>query len=286
MNNQIIILAGFLGLFGIGCALALRMGVSRWQCKSAALIEKLKTAARTKGMVSFRDFDCLPAPVAAYFRFALREGQAMIRTTTIGHEGKFCLNEKWIPFVSQQHFAACPPSFVWDATMKMNRWITVCVRDSYLSRSGVMSAKILALFPVVNAHDDAHLNTSELMRYLAELAWLPTALLPTKNLRWTPINDQKAMATLRDGDTTVSLEFSFAPGGEITGIFAPARPYENKGDYKFFPWTGRYWNYQSRNGVMIPLEAEVAWQMPEGHRSYFKCEITSIQYEYSNSAAN
>lgn len=243
------------------------------------MFEKLKHVAETNTeTVSFQDFDRLPATVAAYFRFALRDGQKRIRTAKIRHEGQFTLNNKWVPFASLQHFSSHPAGFVWDAKLKMNRFLNVRVRDSFLGGRGAMKVKLLALFSIMDAHDDANLDAGSLMRYLAEAAWLPTALLPSENLRWTPIDDRRALATLTDGDTTVSLEFTFNESGEILSFFAPARIYSTKGETKELPWVGRLWNYQERSGMMIPLEGEVAWQMPEGDAPYYKGKMVDVQY--------
>jgi len=272
-----------LGLMGACTAWLLRSRATKWKRETDAMVEKLKAAATNatanSKTVSFHDFDVLPAPVAAYFRFALKEGQARIRTARIRHEGEFCLNDKWIPFASTQHFSSHPAAFVWDAKMEMNPFLNVRVRDSYLNGRGAMSAKVLSLISVMDARDDTNLDAGSLLRYLAEAAWLPTALLPSENLQWTPIDDAKALATLSDGNTTVSLEFTFNERGEISSFFAPARVYSIKGETKEFPWAGRLWNYQERNGMMIPLEGEVSWQMPQGNTPYYKGRIVGVQYD-------
>lgn len=279
MKNQIKMLAA-VGVLGAGGAWILRSRAAKWKRETDAMIEAVKHAATANNdLVSFRDFDALPAPVAAYFRFALQDGQARIRLATIRHEGQFSLNNKWVPFASVQHFSSRPAAFVWAAKLKMNGLLNVRVRDSYVNGRGGMKVKMQALFSIMDAHDDAHLDKGSLMRYLAELAWLPTALLPSENIHWTPIDDNKALATLTDGETTVSLEFTFNERGEITEFYAPARVYSTKGETKEFPWRGRLWNYQDRNGVMIPLEGEVSWQMPQGNEPYYKGKIVDVEYD-------
>ena len=281
MKNQIKTLAT-LGVLGASCAWLLRSRAAKWQRESDAMIERLNAAATNispNETLSFSDFDDLPAPVAAYFRFALQDGQKQIRTATIRHEGQFSLNKKWVPFASTQHFSAHPAGFVWDAKLKMNRFLNVRVRDSFWNGRGAMKVKLLALFSVMDAHDDAALDAGSLMRYLAEAAWLPTALLPSENLKWATIDDRRALATLSDGATTVALEFTFNERGEISEFFAPARVYSTKGELKSFPWRGRLWNYQERNGVMIPLEGEVSWQMPQGNEPYNRGKIVDVEYD-------
>lgn len=279
MKNQIKILA-VLGGFVAGGAWLLRARGATWRRETDAMIEKLeREATENDEPVSFRDFEALPAPVAAYFRFALTDGQKRIRNATVRHEGQFTLGDKWIPFVSTQHFSSSPAAFVWDAKMRMNALLSVRVRDSFLGGRGAMKVKLLALFPLVDEHDDAQLDAGSLMRYLAESVWLPTALLPSENLEWTPLDAHRARATLKSGDTTVSLEFSFEESGEISGFFTPARVHSLKGQTKELPWSGRLWNYERRNGMMIPLQGEVSWQMPEGDVPYYRGKIVALQFD-------
>ena len=45
------------------------------------------------------------------------------------------------------------------------------------------------------------------------------------------------------------------------------------------PWRGRFWNYQERGGMIVSLDAEVAWLPPEGEKPYWRGHITEISYE-------
>ncbi len=157
--------------------------------------------------------------------------------------------------------------------------MSVRMRDSYVAGRGLMTAKVLSLVSVMNAHDNPKLDAGALQRYLAEAAWLPTALLPNENLKWTAIDDRKALTTLSNSGTTVSLEFSFNETGEIIGVFAPERFRETNSEYKPFPWAGRFPNYQEKSGMMIPTEGEVEWQMPERTSPYWKGKIVTSPTE-------
>ncbi len=75
----------------------------------------------------------------------------------------------------------------------------------------------------------------------------------------------------------VSLEFRFNDAGEITEVFTPARFYGTGGEYKTLPWLCRLSNYEERGGMMIPIEGEAEWQMPEGAAPYFKGQITAFE---------
>ena len=283
MNNRTKLSLTSLGLLGAGVGFALRVSAANWKAETARIVEKLKQSALSNKttLVSFNDFGNLPAPVARYFRFALQEDQPVIQTARIQHKGEFQLNGKWIPFESVEHFSANPPAFLWDAKMSLNPLMSIRVRDGYSSGQGSMVAKIFSVYPVVSAGGkDERLALGALQRYLAESAWQPTALLPSENLQWSPIDENRALATLTDSGLTVSLEFTFNEKGEITNTFSPARYYEKNGEYKLFPWAGRFWNYQKYSGMMIPIEGEVAWHLPEGLMPYWRGHLTEAEYEF------
>ena len=261
----------------------LTFGFGQWNFNRAtdeAIAEMRPTTNQNAEIVSFNDLENLPAPVARYFRFALKDGQPIKHRAEIKHTGEFNMAEKWIPFESTEHFSSDPPAFLWDADMEMNPLMNVRVRDGYSHGRGKMQGKILGLLSVVNANGgDPKLASGALQRYLAESAWQPSALLPSKNLKWESIDENRALATLTDSGVTVSLEFTFNEKGEIVGAFSPARFREINGEYKPFPWAGRFWNYQERGGMMIPIEGEVEWQMPERKLPYWRGRVAEVIYE-------
>lgn len=116
---------------------------------------KLKQYARNNGdkIVSFADLHDLPVPVLRFFRFALKEGREPIGTAKVREKGEFDLNDKWIPFESEQHFSAGSAAFIWDANMDINPLMNVPVRDAYLANRGSMKVKTLLLWTVVDVEN-------------------------------------------------------------------------------------------------------------------------------------
>jgi hypothetical protein len=47
------------------------------------------------------------------------------------------------------------------------------------------------------------------------------------------------------------------------------------------PWRGRFWNYEERDGMRVPLDGEVAWLLPEGDKSYWRGHITDLEYAFA-----
>jgi hypothetical protein len=278
-----------LSLLGIGLTGAIvggtvRRGSTGWDNKTSELIGKLqppKLLSRPR-VVNFKDFERLPAPVAKYFRLVLKDGQPIIRSARIIHSGKFNISGKengWSFFKSTQYYSSNPPGFVWDANIKMAPLINVWVRDAYVAGQGSIQAKVLSVVSVADERDKPELNAGSLMRYLAEAVWLPTALLPSEGVKWKGIDQNTALATLSDGETTVSLEFRFNQKGEITSVFSHERFRDVKGKYELAAWAGYFGNYEERNGMYIPIEGEVEWQLASGALPYWKGRIIEVEYE-------
>lgn len=120
----------------------------------------------------------------------------------------------------------------------------------------------------------------ELMRFLAETAWYPTALLPSQGVRWEAVDGSSARATLADESTEVTLLFRFHDAGPIASVRAEARGRAVDGRIVPTPWEGRWSSYEVRNDILIPLEGEVSWLLPEGPKPYWRGRITTIRYGF------
>lgn len=282
-QTKFALLAG-LGLFGTGFGLAFWTNFSRWNAETARLIGKIQneTVLPQRKTVSFDEFEPLPAPVAKYLRLVLKENQPIIKTARIEQKGEFLLNDNWIPFTANEYFSIHPAAFLWDANMDMNPLLNVRVRDAFLDGKGSTKAKIASLLTVADAKNAPELDTGALQRFLGEAAWIPTALLPSENLSWSAIDERRALATLTESGTTVSLEFRFNEKGEIAEVYAPERFRETNGRFEKTPWRGRFWNYEERNEMLIPTEAEVEWQMEEKNVPYWKGRVENAVYEFAD----
>ncbi|MFY9270166.1 MAG: DUF6544 family protein [Candidatus Manganitrophaceae bacterium] len=69
--------------------------------------------------------------------------------------------------------------------------------------------------------------------------------------------------------------------GLMSGVRAGARYRTVNGVLVATPWQGRFWNYEVRNGMRIPLEGEVAWEPPEGLWPYWRGRVTEIVYQFA-----
>ena len=231
-----------------------------------------------------RELEGLPAPVQRYFYAVLKEGQPLVAAVRVEHTGTFNMSEngeQWKPFKSIQRVITQHPGFVWHARIQMAPAMTVYVHDAYAAGEGLLTAKLFGLLTVMKQPSTPELAQGELMRFLAETAWYPTALLPSQGAFWEAIDDTRARVTLADGQTTVKLMFRFDAQGLISSVRSEGRYREVDGIQAATPWQGHFWNYEMRDGILIPLEGEVAWMLKEGPKPYWKGRIQQIEYEYA-----
>ncbi|WP_373524767.1 DUF6544 family protein [Nostoc sp.] len=274
-----IAIIGVLILVCIG--LAILYGGYRWQIDTDKLRAKLASRRRTiePKIYDPEELEGLPDPVQRYFRTVLTDGQPIVAEVSLSQTGQFNLNEmedKWNPFTATQLVITQRLGFDWDARIQMAPGLNAFVHDAYLLGEGNLHASLLGLVTVADVHGTPEADQGELMRFFAEAAWYPTALLPSQGVYWEMIDDTSARATLTDGATTVSLVFQFNADGTIATMRAEAR---HRDKLTAMPWGGRFWEYSVRNEMLIPLESEVGWEYPEGTRLYFKGRITEINYE-------
>jgi hypothetical protein len=227
----------------------------------------------------------LPAPVQRYFRVVLKEGQSIVSAVTVEHIGTFNLSEtgeQWKPFTSTQRVITRRPGFDWKGRMEIMPGLPVRVHDAYIAGEGILQATLLGLLSLVELRGTPEVAQSELMRFLAETAWYPTALLPSQGVLWEAVDDLCAKATLKDGETTVTMLFRFNENSLIESVRAEARGRIVAGKVIPTPWEGRWSNYEFRHGMCIPLEGEVAWMLPEGPKPYWRGRITKLVYEFTS----
>jgi hypothetical protein len=276
---------GILILASIGIAVI--YGKYRWQIDTANLRAKF---ARGRQIIepkfySQTELEGLPAPVQRYFQKVLKDGQPMVAAAKVSQRGQFNMSEtevKWNPFTATQIAIAQPPGFDWDGHIQIVPGLNTLVHDTYRLGVGNLHASLLGLFTVAAMHDTPELNQGELMRFFAEAAWYPTALLPSQGVLWEAIDDNSALGTLTDAKTTVLIVFRFNAEGTIDTFRAEARYGTFNGKLSAMPWVGRMWEYAVRDGMYIPLNGEVGWERPEGTWLYFKGQITEIDYEFAS----
>ena len=274
-------LLALLLLLAIGAAI---YGSRRWEQGTREILTQLEAARISPASAGYdaRELEGMPAPVQRYFRLALQDGQPIVTAASVTHTGTFNMSataEQWRPFTSTQRVITLRPGFDWAARIMMLPGVPAHVHDAYIAGEGLLRGALFGLVPVVHIAGTPEIARGELLRFFAEAAWYPTALLPSQGVRWEAVDDTSARATLTDGSLAVTMLFRFNATGLIDTARAESRARVVDGKTESAPWQGRFWNYTERDGMQVPLDGEVAWMLPEGAKPYWRGTSTALSYE-------
>lgn len=276
--------------FSIGAVAALlaaanAVGSLSWSSQLARLTRRLETWEPSEVTPYDKDeLKDLPPPVQRYLRSALTDGQKIITTVRLQQDGWFNLSEKgerWVRFRAEQRVVPRPAGFVWNARMTIAPGFPIRVVDAYTAGEGTLVASLWGLLPVAKQEPSPELAVGELIRFLAEAIWYPTALLPSQGVSWRAIDDRRAMAQLSDGHATAELLFEFGDDHLVRTIRCKSRPRLTQGRTVPAPWLVRVGNYTRLHGMLIPLEGSVGWIVEGKLRPYFRGKITRIEFEFA-----
>lgn len=269
----------------IAFGIALLIGRSRErlkldQLKLELLQQPSQSASKT---VDFDRLAGLPPPVQRYFRHVLTDGQPIVQQVTLQQVGvlRTSLTEaSWSSFTARQTVIPPAVSFVWNAKVKLPLTARIRVLDSFIAGVGAGRVSLLSAFPLSSESGSPELNSGALHRYLAEAVWYPTALLPQAGVKWSPIDDELAIATLTESRITVLLVFRFNNAAEVISIYTPTRFRCFEGDYQQMPWEGHFDNYHRKDGMYVPLYGEVGWYSDETLKLSWKGHVADVQYQF------
>lgn len=250
-------------------------------------VDELRADTESAGdaVVSDADWADLPAPVQRYLDTVLEDGQKFVESAHLQQRGEFRLggpDASWRSLEATQYVTVSPPGFVWDAEIDVFPLIPARVLDMYKRGQGILKARLLSAIPVADAGPSPEMDHGELVRYLAEAVWYPTALLPANGVEWTAIDDHSARATLEHEGVTASVVFHFDENDEVVRVTTERYRQE---DDSFAPWTGYFREYERRSGMRIPTAGTVEWNLPDANLEYWRASIDEIEYQWADSAA-
>jgi len=119
----------------------------------------------------------------------------------------------------------------------------------------------------------------EMMRYLAELASAPDAILQNPYLVWRVLHQDRLSVSLDSGSARAEIEIGLDREGRIFSVFAPDRPRKEDARFVERPWSGRFSNYRRHAGRWLPFSGEVGWELGGEEFIAWRGELTSWSFE-------
>ena len=222
----------------------------------------------------------LPEPVQRYLSYAQVIGKEPIRTVRLKQQGfmRQQPDQKWLPLVAEQYFTTNPPAFLWHCTIRPFPLVSISATDQFSDGHGNMLIKLWSFITVGDARSP-EMDQGELQRYLGEMVWFPTAWL-TNAIQWQAMDAHSVKATFHQQSVPASVVLHFDEQDQLTHVTAE-RYMEEHGHYRLEPWSVHVQQYYEVSGMWIPTKVEVTWHLASGDFTWFRVEITEIEYNQS-----
>lgn len=227
----------------------------------------------------YSEIDSLPAPVQKYFRFAIKEGTAKPRFVRIKQSGKFKTNvgAEFKDLTAVQYSISSEPGFIWSGDINFADVIWIRGIDTYFEDTGSLLIKFMSGITISNESGE-EVAQAQVVRWLLEGLWYPSALLPSENLSWSPIDSTSAEIKFKKNNIEINVLVSFNEDGSIEQVKTKRYMTTNAGPM-LTDYTGYFSEYEEINGITIPTHGEVEWNMEDRDFRYGKFDIDKIEFD-------
>ena len=253
-----------------------RLFVRRW-------INRMLNAVGKEALPHFSSklSESLPAPIQRYLHYSLKEGQPNIRYAVVKQRARFRhrVDGPWFTVKATEYISGMEPGFVWDAVLTHHPLWWRTAKLGYTEGEGHGHIKLFGAI-TLEEFEGPETSISMLFRFLSELVWLPTGLLPTRTLTWHSIDANTARAVIRDAENSVEATFHVNGLGQIHRIVTTSKYRDLKSGFEQATFTLECKEYREVEGVMIPTEVIFIWNLPTGDFEYGQFKVVDITYYY------
>ena len=219
----------------------------------------------------------LPKPVKKWLRLHNIKHQQPIDKAYMTQDIKMRLGQDkpWMKATAKQYVTTKEPGFIWKVLVKMMPGVHISGRDRYIYGQGEMLIKVMSFLKVVDSKG-IEMDQGTLLRYLAEICWVPTAAL-NDYITWEDIDDHHAKAIMSYKDITADGIFEFNDEGHMIS-FEALRYGEFDGIYQLKPWRIEMQNIKDFSGFKLPTEGKVIWKLEDGDYHWYQFIVTNVVF--------
>jgi hypothetical protein len=241
--------------------------------------QSLKADATTKSRFSKERVTNLPEPVQRYFRHVIAPGTPLATSVHLSMNGNIRLTpeQAWIPLQAEEILST--RGFIWQATAGQGV-MQMQGADYYTQKQGRMRFSLWGLIPVINAHNSDVIR-SGMGRWVGELFWLPSALLPERGVSWQAIDHNTIQARLKVDGEPIALTFVIDEQGKLLRSFLPRWGNQTADKrYAVIPFGGVYQAEQTFGGYTIPSQMGAGWWFStDRYFEFFRISIEQAAFQ-------
>jgi hypothetical protein len=190
----------------------------------------------------------LPEPVRRWLGHAVADGVPLARAVELRMHGEIFLG-RWSPFTAGQRLSVTG-GFVWAATARL---LGLPIRgfDRWTSGTGEMRWRLFGHLPMIAA-TGADVTRSAAGRHAGELlVALPTAALAPE-VRWRPLDDDRAVATLEVGERTHEVTVTVGDDGALAALAMQRWGPLGRGTFGERPFGATFDGELATGGLRVP----------------------------------
>ena len=228
----------------------------------------------------------LPEPVKRYFIYTFN-GQKSIKIKNVfwKEKGKFKLpiSPKYFDIKSAQTSLTTEPKYMWEGLYSdgVFKFPVLESRDAFSIDSHNMRAKVFGAKTVMSTNYTAEqkdsLHSYLMLRYYGTALDFPWALLPSKYVKWSAVDDQHAYLDITYNNLKGRYLVTINEKGQITKLETPE--YMLHGNSEKLREVGEKSEYKEINGFMIPTHMNYSWYKENNELdSNYVFDIYDIQY--------
>lgn len=229
---------------------------------------------------SERELEGLPAPVQRFFRRNLDEGAPHLSCVRLRQSGT--LRERqgqpWTEYEAEEYVVGSTPALLWYARLRPFPMVWIDSRELLLRGGAHTLAKIFSTIRSLDRDDDAT-RKAMLLRWMMDLVYLPSALLPREGLSWTALDDDRAELTLRTGEVEVHGIFVFDDKGDVIRFESDERPWLGESRHETVLWIAELSEHRAFGGLSIPTSVALRWELDGQTFPYRQAKLDLFETE-------
>ncbi|MFV8749992.1 DUF6544 family protein [Nannocystaceae bacterium ST9] len=227
-----------------------------------------------------RELDGLPVPVQRFMRRNLEDGTPHLSCARLRQSGN--LRERpgqpWTEFEAEEYVVASTPALLWYARLRPFPLVWVDNRELLVSGRAHSLSKIFSTLGAVDRDDDATRRTL-LLRWMVDLVFVPSAMLPRDGLSWTALDDDRAELTVREGEHEVHGIFVFDDKGDVVRFESDERPWLGESRPQTALWIAEFGEHRAFGGLSIPTRFALRWELDGQTFPYQQAKLDLFETE-------
>ena len=180
-----------------------------------------------------------------------------------------------MPFTATQSFAVDRVAFAWQARFRLIGPLALSVVDDFDDGHGQLAVRLFGA--PLQRQRGAEVSAGQALRYLAELPWVPPAIVGNPQLEWRGLDGRHAEVAANVAGERLTVTLEFGDAGDVVRARSKLRKRKVDGHWEATAWGGAFREYAQLGSLRLPTAGAAYWELPEGRYVYWRGTVTSAE---------